>query len=448
MSAELPSLRAATRFSSVTARHMLRGLSLASLAFVLIVGLAALYQAAGRNLDAGLPHAWVVWPLAIFGLLVLAQAALTYLAWGGRPISPQVDLDQNVRGFEKIDAAAQAFTFTLGELHPSCFQRLQHLMKTNIVGVATLWDDRVEDMNDAMLRLLSLNRVQLRDAAANPAATQLLQALFCDSRVLADVKSSGLSPRIEIEIVNLAGETKTLAMMGSRLSEAPFRWALLVQDISDQRALENKLRGAILELNHRNKNLLMVVQSVARMSFRTAANKDAFLSSFSARLQGLGASQNVIVVEQGNGADLADLVRSQVAHLDAASDLRITIEGPPVVLRYRAAQAIGMAIHELATNAIKYGALHNDKGHVRICWTLDMDADFRLALHWMERDGPRVEPPAKQGFGSSVIERLTAAAVSGTVAYEFKAEGVEWTLQVPSCALLTSFGEASFAKTG
>jgi two-component sensor histidine kinase len=144
----------------------------------------------------------------------------------------------------------------------------------------------------------------------------------------------------------------------------------------------------------------------------------------------LAASQDLLV-ETGQQIELAGLVQKQVASFVPLNDGRVEIQGPRVILGANATSTIGMALHELATNACKYGALSVSDGRIRVNWTLE---DGELFLEWCERGGPPVSPPAHRGFGRNVIER-SAERLRGTAELAFDPEGVSWRLRAPNTGL-------------
>lgn len=181
------------------------------------------------------------------------------------------------------------------------------------------------------------------------------------------------------------------------------------------------------ELAHRTKNVMAVVSAIARQSLRSATNVSAFARVFEDRLAGLSRSLDLLVDTDWEGVLLEALVRQQLlAFADAG---RFSISGPPVLLAPAAVQNIGMALHELATNAVKYGALATATGNVFISWSLDGD-EFRF--EWREIDGDAVAVPERKGFGRSVIEELAPNSLSGSAELVFDSEGLRWTLTAPS----------------
>ena len=132
---------------------------------------------------------------------------------------------------------------------------------------------------------------------------------------------------------------------------------------------------------------------------------------------------------------MEDLARAQLAHLADLVRSRIEVLGPKLRLNAAAAQAIGLALHELATNAGKYGALSMDSGHVNVCWRTDRGT---LIMSWTERDGPPVSPPQRRGFGNTVIVSMAKATVGGEVQLDYAPSGLVWRLTCPAANALES----------
>ena len=176
------------------------------------------------------------------------------------------------------------------------------------------------------------------------------------------------------------------------------------------------------------KNTLATVQSLAMQSLRdgqTSGRED-----FEGRLIALSRAHDILTNENWQGAWLEEVVRQTMAPFSASE--RVAVQGPAVRLTPKQSLAISMALHELATNAAKYGALSTDRGRVRIEWTVTNGAaPARLHLTWSEQDGPAVRPPEKQGFGSRLISRSLANELSGTAQLEFRPDGVVCLISTP-----------------
>ena len=210
---------------------------------------------------------------------------------------------------------------------------------------------------------------------------------------------------------------------------------VMVEEVTERKHAEELQSLLMREINHRTKNMLSVVQSIAR---QTAASDTAeFIRRFSARIQALSANQDLLIKSDWRGVDLEDLVRAQLGPFVDLIGTRITVHGPQVRLAAAAAQSVGMALHELATNAGKYGALSTERGCVGINWRLDGDA---FSIGWTERDGPDVPPPKKHGFGSTVISTVVKASVDGEVELDYARTGLIWRLKCPPDRVLERRG--------
>jgi two-component sensor histidine kinase len=185
------------------------------------------------------------------------------------------------------------------------------------------------------------------------------------------------------------------------------------------------------EANHRVKNLLGLVQVIARQT--AVGGPEDFIRRFTERVQALAANQDLLCRDQQQGADVEDLVRAQLAYLADLVGSRITVHGPKLRLNAIAAQAIGLALHELATNAGKYGALSTAIGHIDIHWQVDGDA---LTMSWTECGGPPVQAPDHQGFGTTVIDSMVKRTVDGEVQLNYASSGLEWHLTCPAANAL------------
>jgi two-component sensor histidine kinase len=165
-----------------------------------------------------------------------------------------------------------------------------------------------------------------------------------------------------------------------------------------------------------------------------ASSPQAFASRFGERIQGLSASHELLVRNEWQNVPLADLVRSQLAHFKDLLESRISLRGPDLRITAAAAQVIGMALHELATNASKYGALSTTAGRVDIGWRLEVDdaGGHRFMIEWRENGGPPVMPPTRRGFGWTVLCQLTKMSLGAEVVLDYAPTGVGWRLGCPA----------------
>jgi two-component sensor histidine kinase len=200
----------------------------------------------------------------------------------------------------------------------------------------------------------------------------------------------------------------------------------------EQRVIERTqhITQLLNEMDHRSKNILNVVQAIARQT--AIGSPEEFASRFSERIQTLAASHDLLVKSGWRGIEVSDLIRVQLGHFDDALDSRITLDGPPLRLSVAASQAFGMILHELATNAAKYGALSNDSGLVEIRW--EVNSEF--VMSWTERAGPNVAPPSRRGFGSTVVTRMAESSLDGDVDLDFAPAGLRWRVVCPSSNVL------------
>jgi two-component sensor histidine kinase len=206
----------------------------------------------------------------------------------------------------------------------------------------------------------------------------------------------------------------------------------VVRDMTERRAAEEQRRLLMREFGHRAKNILSVVQAIAHQT--EASSCQEYIAKFDERIQSLSTSHNLMVTSEWRDVPLAELVRTQLAHFGTLLDSRIIVRGPDLRITAAAAQAIGMAIHELATNAAKYGALSTDRGHVEIVWGLEANGggEHRFMMEWSESGGPIVVPPTRRGFGWSVLCELVKMSLVADVSLEYAPAGAVWRLRCPA----------------
>jgi len=215
------------------------------------------------------------------------------------------------------------------------------------------------------------------------------------------------------------------------------------QDITERKEREEKEHLLMREINHRAKNMLSVVDSIAHQT--ATRNPEGFIERFSERIQALSANQDLLVRNEWNGVEIADLVRAQLAHFADLIGSRITVHGPKLRLNPASAQAIGLALHELATNAGKYGALSTDAGRVDVSWGSDGDA---LTMSWTEREGPPVSAPKRRGFGTIVMQAMMERSVEGMVNLDYAPSGLTWRLTCPAANALESWEREQISGEG
>ncbi|WP_066918737.1 PAS domain-containing protein [Methylobacterium sp. CCH5-D2] len=230
------------------------------------------------------------------------------------------------------------------------------------------------------------------------------------------------------------------------LHPKPHAWS--PEDVAFARNIVDRTRAAIArveaeeqqavlnrELSHRLKNTLAIVQAITTQTLRNATDLSTVRDVLGARLIALGKAHDILLTGQGESADMRAVIAGAVELHDDERSRRFTLEGPALRVGESAALSLSLMIHELATNAAKYGALSAPGGRVQIAWTINGGAgEERVQLTWQEQGGPQVTPPTRKGFGSRLIERGFAGAVSGEVVTTYPPEGVICTLKAPLAA--------------
>lgn len=208
--------------------------------------------------------------------------------------------------------------------------------------------------------------------------------------------------------------------------------AVTFRDIGDRLARESHIHMLLKELSHRSKNLLAVVQGIARQSAMRTPDFKMFIESFSARLRALAHAHDLIVQKNWHGADMHALIAMQTGAFEIAADV-LRLEGKPLLIKPEAAQNIGLSLHELASNALRYGALSTPGGYVRIAWAfVDRDGRNVLRMTWREFGGPAATLPRRSGFGFLVLTQITPSALGGKANMTTDDNGLVWTLEAPA----------------
>ncbi len=196
-------------------------------------------------------------------------------------------------------------------------------------------------------------------------------------------------------------------------------------DVTDMLEKEEQIRVLLMEVNHRSKNLLAVVQALAR---RSGSNDVEFLRRFESRLASLSANQDLLVKRGWSTILMDELAQAQLAILGRESQAQINVKGESVPLSPRSAEIIGMALHELATNALKYGALSVPGGRVELGWQIK---DQYFCVDWIEQGGPVVAEPERHGFGTTLIRHIPARSLEAEVTLDYARTGLRWHIRCP-----------------
>lgn len=254
----------------------------------------------------------------------------------------------------------------------------------------------------------------------NPAAARYVQALGNVTFL-----ERPFHPTTLVSVVHAAIRARR------RQYEARDRLEVLRAAVARQQRDQDHLRLMVNELNHRVKNTLATVQSIVGQTLRSRDISPATRDTLTARIVALSKAHDVLTNEQWSGANLSEIA-SQAAQpfLTGLGEGRIALHGPDVRLPPKTAIAVALALHELATNAVKYGALSVPEGSVDFTWSLaEVDGAHELTATWREMDGPRVAPPTRAGFGTRLIERGLAADLNGEVRMTYPPDGVVCTIR-------------------
>jgi PAS domain S-box-containing protein len=316
--------------------------------------------------------------------------------------------------------------------------------------------------HDLVRRVLSgdARAKELFDFAGDEIATEELMARVhpedADMVSTTFEKSLGRDPKrsvIEFRLQRRNGEYRWLETLGLAHFEGSGdeRRALsvvgTVADITARKELEEERMARaekehllMREMSHRAKNMLSVVDAIAHQT--AAQNPEDFITRFSERIQSLSANQDLLFSSEWKGVEIKGLVHAQLAHFADLIGTRILTEGPRLRLNASSAQAIGLALHELATNAGKYGALSTDTGRIDICWEV---GDGVFTMSWTESGGPPVTAPKWRGFGSIVMGVMAERSVGGTVKLDYASAGVKWRL---TCLAANALESADLPEAG
>nr|WP_109577775.1 sensor histidine kinase [Aminobacter sp. AP02] len=212
-------------------------------------------------------------------------------------------------------------------------------------------------------------------------------------------------------------------------------------DITERRSAEERQRLLLREINHRVKNTLATVQALATQTVRHAREPREFLEAFSQRLRALGLAHGLLSEYEWRGIGIRDLAQTELSPFDDTQAPRISIVGQDALLTPDQALGLALILHELASNALKYGSLSVLSGKVALTWTIrGARSEKRLQIEWVESGGPKVTPPTRHGFGSILIRRSLAKVISSEVKHEYLPEGVRAHISMP-------LGEPAEART-
>ena len=202
-------------------------------------------------------------------------------------------------------------------------------------------------------------------------------------------------------------------------------------DMTDRKRVEERQTMMVAELNHRVKNILAIVQAVATQTVRSSSSLENFANAFTGRLKALAIAHDILTKTRWIGVGLSELLTAVLAPYRSPDETRLSILGPPLLLPARAVMPLSMALHEMATNAAKYGALSTRRGVISISWRVSGGADPTVELVWQESGGPKVKAKASESFGTKLIAQVIGHDLKGKTDIELDPAGVRVTLTFP-----------------
>lgn len=226
------------------------------------------------------------------------------------------------------------------------------------------------------------------------------------------------------------------AMVSRQTIEGRTILTVVLRDITERKELEELREVVAREHGHRMKNMLSVVNSLISLSAASAVNVEDFKVSLLGRMGALATSQSALRFGEQHSASLSELLRAELAQYESLDGANLTIEVPPVQVGPRAAQMLALAVHELATNAAKYGSLSNADGRVAVTSAFEGEGDASvLVIEWRESGGPPVRPPEREGFGTALIKQVVARALKADVDLDYRPQGLICRMTVPRATL-------------
>jgi PAS domain S-box-containing protein len=291
---------------------------------------------------------------------------------------------------------------------------------------------RFADMNPVAEKIFRISKTEAQGQFFEDAVSSGL-AEYCLPLFRQSVeKGCQLSAEHWVELAPSSRFLRTSLLPIRNSAGSVYRLTTLCSDITERKAAEQQMQLLMNEINHRAKNLLAVVQAVVRLTARNA-NPQVFAKRLEERIASLAASHDLLVKSEWKGVDVGKLVLTQLSHFEDLIETRVLLKGPPALLRPAAAQALGMALHELATNAGKYGAFSCAAGSVHVEWDLTANSGPSLfRIRWSEHDGPPAREPERLGFGQRVMVQMAKYALEAEVALTYPSTGLVWELTAPA----------------
>jgi PAS domain S-box-containing protein len=309
-------------------------------------------------------------------------------------------------------------------------ERLRRVLETDAIGV--MFFDRegtLIDANDAFLRITGYARSEVETRELTWRTMTPPEWLETSEAQWKHLEEAGRIGPYEKQYFLKDGSRSWMLFAGASIDDGTIVEYCL--DINDRKRAEAERELLARELSHRVKNTLAVVQSLAMQTNGRIASVDEFRETFVGRLQALARAHSLLLDANWRSADLRTLVEQTLAAYRVDHPEVVDVVGEPVALTPQQGLGLSLMLHELGTNAVKYGALSQHEGRVRVSWQIEEASDRRVRLQWAERDGPAVMPPTKKGFGLRLLERAVSYELEGAVELNFAPDGLVCELIFP-----------------
>jgi two-component system CheB/CheR fusion protein len=309
---------------------------------------------------------------------------------------------------------------------------LQNLLDSTEIATIFLDENiRIRNFTPAAMELFAL-----RDGDRGRPITDIVTMLSYD-QLRDDIRKVQRTLKVVEHELDLKDESATFIMRMRpyrTLANVISGVVITFSNITERKQQNDHLQILMKELQHRTNNLFTVIQAMARQTARHSASFAEFEAQFGARIQGLSSSNALLIDQDWKGVSLEALVNAQLAPFVGLETGRVEIDGPPVIVTAEVVQTLGLALHELATNASKYGALSSPGGKIILSWRFEggKAAPESFRMEWREQGGPAVKPAERKGFGRFVTDQLVTRSLNATVGIELAPQGVRWTLEMPS----------------
>lgn len=298
--------------------------------------------------------------------------------------------------------------------------------------IATIFLDnefRVMNFTPAITQILHLMETDIGRPIAHIGARIPIEELYEEVRRVLRTLAS-----VERELIAPDTSTRYIVRILPYRSIDNFIAGVVITfiDVTAITRAEERQRLLLAELQHRVRNTLGVVRSIARRSAENSANVAEYAMHLDGRLNAFARTQALVTRDPEGGVDLEYLLVEELLAYNAHEGEQLRVSGPSARLQPKAAETFALAIHELATNALKYGALSRPNGRIEVTWRIDEASDApQLVFEWREKGGPRIEPPKRKGFGSELLERTLAFELKGKTELMFDPAGLQCTIKIP-----------------